>query len=1426
MSISTATDTGRDPTLPHAEILEFEEDSVAKRKNNWLAYASDPDHNPAIDVTPAARWKYHNGQKIPNVGDSIIFNALLSYSGNASARDAITSSQDKTGRFWRSPLHVDSNGNPTHFDGGDGTSFSQDQTLGVLLHLVVHPDRNEARSQAKHWLHYMKSKRSIWDKIDLNDLAPLPPDVQQKIIKSFRKCVKGGPMEDGCVIHEIVERLEWVDKKIKEGVECVRNLKKCFTKAWEPVKKEVAKEIGYWTTDVCDELDTACIIKPSLWFLFHRIWRDHLGLAPSRSMQFADALFLRSEKTYDQFYAATVPKVDDYKLHLVAVNALVRSLLGKPSVLTISAVYAKQPNNPFYQFLMRRYVNPMGITLDRIRLNFMGMAPKEIKKVCSDSDIAVDECSKEKLVWKDENNHPISGMQWAWQRNSPETDVKDTMGWDCVFLADLLTQEYSKTLDEYLVTVFKPLLKVRTMELGVALVPFLKIVKAYEIAEADVVGFIHLAKEIIKNPIATKEEIEGINQSISEKFQALPIYTKKELLLAYQTVFKAHLALLSLMDQSRKEFQNADRIQEFDQIWEKVEDEFAFVEPALQQAWGYFMQDSLSSQLSQLLILVPLRIEQARTEDITSELGRVDKKITDAQKEIAINTQFNRAQIELLAHAHVLASEMSSEVRNSKYSIAKVLASEIPIKFSQGSFRIFSSYSALGNLEKEAITVEAKKLIDEALNYWNDLIRLFNPMEIVQDRLEGINIRAMAVGKIASFVPVNIRRKIIAQWQQKVSEAGYRGSTENPWKFEGPTADAEEEEWLAFDDLLNSLEVAVEDFMLVIQEVKERLRPQLVSMHLTVKEIEGLERFRRTPSPATGVVFSVDAHDPCKKVLSSPTGDKYTLCTIPQHAIFSAAPPSETFGNRVIPELPFLNRVVFYFKGSAVYGGSYKWTILDQWGVAPPGEDHQWSIEPQVPYTGASIEFVADKDLNRANVFSKDTAMGVSVNYVYPELSSLRVYASLLIKYNLNLAKVYKRLTPDADSQKVLIAIDDAVEVFQRVIDRESPGRVTKHFIEESIKKLLAAKLSLSQACNSGDERLCSRRIAETLSIVSEILSHGEEDMDSLKKFLSAEIVRIDALEDTFKEKLIRGLEEILNDFPDSKPVVHTLVNSGSFPMGQSIEFPLLDRGHFPIDFSPISPSIDVSPMSARISDREHLFFIGERITLDFNHAWTHGEPRSNPPLNVEKYDASSQQVKRRWGLYFPEGQYYDYSALTDPSDTFSPFVKWKSFDIGHKNRCSGPLFVAQPNKGKVTARGLLQVVTPDRLAAEIESKERLTIESYLEWGHLTGGNPLSLRFGLAFYDANMQSTGAIISNPRYWFPVGNTVRWDRKFAPSTTGVAQTERIETTVVLSDLRQSGRAQFGHTNIGLGIFFEIEGEPRVQFNCARVTLLNPI
>jgi hypothetical protein len=105
------------------------------RRQIWRAASLDPTlfprvRLPAGSALPATASRCDPAGDITPAGDSVLFNALLCYSGGRGGCAAVAASQGPDGRWWRSPLHI---GWEDLRPGSDSqTSFSRDHVLGAF----------------------------------------------------------------------------------------------------------------------------------------------------------------------------------------------------------------------------------------------------------------------------------------------------------------------------------------------------------------------------------------------------------------------------------------------------------------------------------------------------------------------------------------------------------------------------------------------------------------------------------------------------------------------------------------------------------------------------------------------------------------------------------------------------------------------------------------------------------------------------------------------------------------------------------------------------------------------------------------------------------------------------------------------------------------------------------------------------------------------------------------------------------------------------------------------------------------------------------------------------------------------------------------------------------------------------------------------
>lgn len=262
-------------------------------------------------------------------GDSVIFNGLLCFSGDARACQAVGDSQDADGRWWRSPRRAAGEGRVAK------TSFSRDQLLGVVFYLIAlnKTDPEQAKERALKWHTWIKANGDA----------------------------------------------------------------------------------------VCTESGTTCRVAPLNWTLIARLF-DHLKLPLDSNLKG----YLGTESNKIIISVIQLLTKAGFELHNYAATTLAFAEMGHAANVegwskAITKVKGME-DNPFMQLSGK--IVCAGTCKDKTVLN----------EPVSLDDIAINVIAKCPDVASTSSNR----SQWGWERATAEEAWKNSMGWDCVFLANLL----------------------------------------------------------------------------------------------------------------------------------------------------------------------------------------------------------------------------------------------------------------------------------------------------------------------------------------------------------------------------------------------------------------------------------------------------------------------------------------------------------------------------------------------------------------------------------------------------------------------------------------------------------------------------------------------------------------------------------------------------------------------------------------------------------------------------------------------------------------------------------------------------------------------------------------------------------------------------------------------------------------------------
>ncbi|WP_170331093.1 hypothetical protein [Ruegeria arenilitoris] len=327
-------------------------------------------------------------------GDSVLFNALLCRSGDPRGCEGVRNSQDEDGRFWRSPnKRLQKPDEPPGMEGGQ-TTFSGDQAKGLIVYFAKTRDAVAFR----RWISWIDSNQRC---LAVDECFP---HGTPRYCKNNRCALRVGD----CQI------LSLLGRKLAVGVPF------CTVDPLQPVPtvSNVAQEMKQAYDDTLGKLPF-----------------EHPGLKLLRD-NFDEAL-----RAYEEAIAPVealrtqIIGLQVELLHLSQLEAGLSAILNDPGFSRHNAVLQimtledlgygmdwmhdqavkiaeKEPLNPFFQYVATR------------RGNKNAMLPLILSQ-CPSSD----------------NNKFFKRHQWAWEREPEEQAWKESMLWDCLFIASLYKEQ-------------------------------------------------------------------------------------------------------------------------------------------------------------------------------------------------------------------------------------------------------------------------------------------------------------------------------------------------------------------------------------------------------------------------------------------------------------------------------------------------------------------------------------------------------------------------------------------------------------------------------------------------------------------------------------------------------------------------------------------------------------------------------------------------------------------------------------------------------------------------------------------------------------------------------------------------------------------------------------------------------------------------
>ncbi|MGA1842795.1 MAG: FG-GAP repeat domain-containing protein, partial [bacterium] len=329
-------------------------------------------------------------------GDMTLFNGLLCASGDERGCDGVRRAQSPDGRFWRSPIRA-LNNNGGMGDSDDSKSFSPDMSLGVLLYVAKTGDT----CALSRWLNWIENNRPCL----LRYGDTLPP------------CSVFFPWV--CGISE-----EEKNKCVMRGLPQICDSWECTVRPLDAdIIGETAHAFGLDAQEGIEEYNSI-ILKVLLGYRYKYLEffnllkllvpLNGLDLVAEEEAAIILGSYLAKDTTEKILLNIAIDKAG-FPQHLNGVRILLMRMLdrGDPVILNgASAILAeKEPQNPFFAYLNEgATVKVMDLSLD--------LCPATIEDI--------------------QNSHK---SQWAWERTDSEEAWKDTMLWDCIFMANFFINE-------------------------------------------------------------------------------------------------------------------------------------------------------------------------------------------------------------------------------------------------------------------------------------------------------------------------------------------------------------------------------------------------------------------------------------------------------------------------------------------------------------------------------------------------------------------------------------------------------------------------------------------------------------------------------------------------------------------------------------------------------------------------------------------------------------------------------------------------------------------------------------------------------------------------------------------------------------------------------------------------------------------------
>jgi len=433
-------------------------------QNHWAPYVLDPQINPCIDHTPGKRAKdeFHPEAGKCEIGDMLLFNSLLCYSGEIRGCNAAWESQSRDpfrpleyGRIWRNPYAANPNLDP-RFDyrWNEQRVFSRDHFMGFLLYLVSDPDRVRAKAAAIAAVNYINglSRYNALQDVTQEVAATVKTFLNQSgrdlpdCVGNLGNCLKT-ITEDKW---EALSRTEKIACGIitvifpPAGLVCPDYVKKIDGVAKKLVEVGL-KAINIALPSVCSEAGDNCFLLPHQYSMLGRVLKD-LGafsyLAPDLQISYELTDILVTEGVILEIFSHVQDK--GFERQVMLVTGILRQKFDLPNAKMFSRIHTLDPNNPLAAYHYNRHVDG-NISIDDVASMTIKMAPGT-----TNSNDGFNQCNnlydKRELA---DGTSMCHGDQWSWERNSENEEWVNSMGWDFILVTNLLNRAVGLPLPIY-----------------------------------------------------------------------------------------------------------------------------------------------------------------------------------------------------------------------------------------------------------------------------------------------------------------------------------------------------------------------------------------------------------------------------------------------------------------------------------------------------------------------------------------------------------------------------------------------------------------------------------------------------------------------------------------------------------------------------------------------------------------------------------------------------------------------------------------------------------------------------------------------------------------------------------------------------------------------------------------------------------------